>query len=98
MLVRNPLPLPDHGARLFAVSAHAAQEAFPSILNQTGLMTRLRFTARTSDQTLESDSATAIHRRSGDSSFPIGQRPIRGGPAARPLRVRCKCHLGGKQR
>ena len=52
MVVRNPLPFPDRGHRLFAVPDERARRVTLSILAETGLSPRFRFRTGPSDQTL----------------------------------------------
>jgi len=61
MVVKNPLPFPDRGHRLFAVRDERARTLTLSILAQIGLLPRFRFRTGPSDQTLLWDNTTVIH-------------------------------------
>src|SRR5260370_37592381 len=61
LLIRNPLPFPDRGHRLFSVPDDRARQTVTTLLTRAGLKPRLRFRIGPSDQTVFSDNATVIH-------------------------------------
>lgn len=67
--VRNPLPIPDNGHRVFAVTNNDAAIVVVKILTLAGLSERFTFTAGPTTQTLLWDNTTVImqlrHRAAG---------------------------------
>lgn len=61
MLVKNPLPVPDRGHRLFGVPSPDARRVVLAILRDAGQSARLRFRTGPTDQTVLWDGATVIH-------------------------------------
>lgn len=62
MVIRNPLPFPDHGHRAFGVPNKKAEETVVDILEEAGLKVRFRFRSGPSEHTLFWDNMTDIHR------------------------------------
>jgi hypothetical protein len=61
LFVRNPLPFPDHGHRLYCVRSAEARGAVLSVLKALGLSPRFRFKFGPSDQTVFWDNTTVLH-------------------------------------
>ena len=61
MVIKNPLPFPDRGHRLFGVPSRNAQKIVLEIMRESGLPLRFRFRTGPTDQALLWDNTTAIH-------------------------------------
>ena len=61
MLLRNPLPIPDRGHRLFGVPDEKAHGALLEIVSRAGLPLRFRFSTGPTVQSLLWDNETVIH-------------------------------------